>query len=521
MIPFLALLGLSAAQAGTVIATVHLDDDGPRLVDLVHASGPADPLPQGGDLHVLDEDGRVLAGFGLPDGLRERSVVYPEGGGAEATLAATLIRVRLDWPGTAKTVSVQDLALSPVVRPPAPDGAVEVSVSGEADERLDMLFLADGYTEDELDTFADDVDRLSSYLIEVPPFDDYTGLVNVWRVDSVSNESGSGESGTPKDTAYGCYYHCGGIERLLCCNDSKVVNGINNNLPDADGVLVVVNSTKYGGAGGTTYGTSYTGTYGEQVAAHEIGHSLIGLWDEYSYGYSGSGADGPNCSSADDGSAWEHWLDVEGVDAYEVCSFTNFYRATNNACMMNSLQDQYCPVCAELVVQQIYKRLPSLIVDPVPAEDAFSMDPESDQSFSATVLGPDDGSMELLWTKNGETAGAGETLDLEGCSADFELTLTVRDPTEYVRVDDDGDLEDNHTWTVTCGDLGGDDSGDDSGDDGSASGGGSGGGGVGDSDDDDDEDISTSDCGCAAPVTPAGLAFLAPLLLAVGRRRRD
>ena len=416
-------------------------------------------------------------------------------------------------------------SLVPSVRPPAPEGAVEVSVSGDADERLDMLFLADGYTAGELDTFADDVDALSAYLIAIAPYEDYTGLVNVWRVDAVSNVSGAGTSGTPLDTAFGCYYYCGGIERLLCCNDSKVVSAINEYLPDADGVLVVVNSDKYGGAGGTTYGTSYTGTYAQQVAAHEIGHSLIGLWDEYSYGYAGSGSDGPNCSSSDDGSAWEQWLDESGVSAFEVCSYTNFYRPTNNGCMMNSLQDQYCPVCRELVVQQIYKRLPALIVNPVPAEDAVEMAPEGSLSFSATALGPDDGSMEWSWAVDGVESGTAQTFDLSGCTADLEVSLTVRDPTAYVRVDPNGDLEDTHTWSVTCGEPGSDDGGSDGGDDGVAddgSGDGDGAGGVGDDGGlDEDDDISTSSCGCAAPMAPASLALLLPVLLGVGRRRQE
>lgn len=529
MVPSLMpLLALSApAQAGSVAVVVELTEEGPVLRDAVLAGGQGQPLPRGEDLVLEGPDGSPLAGFALPEALWERSVILPEGGGEGVVLEASLVRLRVDWPEAATRVRLGADRRTPAAPPPAPDSATEVSVSGDADERLDMLFLAEGYTEDELDTFATDVEGMAGYLMAVPPYDDYTGLVNVWRVDSVSNVSGAGETGAPKDTAYGCYYYCGGIERLLCCNDSKVISAINSYLPDADGVLVAVNSSKYGGAGGSTYGTSYNGTYAQQVASHEIGHSLIGLWDEYSYGYSGSGADGPNCSSDGTGGAWEQWLGTEGVDAYEVCSYTNYYRPTNNSCMMNSLQDQYCPVCREQVVQQIYKRLPSLIVDPVPAEAEVSMDPEEDLSFSATVLGPDDGSMAWRWTIDGAAAGEGETLELEGCAADLEVSLTVSDPTEHVRHDPDEDLVDQHTWTVSCGDLGGgetgsaDGSSDDtggSGDDGAATGGGGVGDGLGG--DDDDEEISTSDCGCAAASGPAGLALLLPMLLGAARRRR-
>lgn len=528
----LSLLALAApVHAGSVAVVVELTEEGPRILDATLVGGGAQHLPPGGDLVVEAEDGSSLAGFALPEALWERSVVLPEGGGEGVVLEASLVRLRLDWPEAAARVRLGAERRVPSVRPPAPDGAVEVSVSGDADERLDMLFLAEGYTADELDTFADDVESMAGYLMAVPPYDAYTGLVNVWRVDSVSNVSGAGESGAPKDTAYGCYYYCGGIERLLCCTDSKVISAINTYLPDADGVLVAVNSSKYGGAGGTTYGTSYNGTYAQQVASHEIGHSLIGLWDEYSYGYSGSGADGPNCSSDGTGGAWEQWLDVEGVDAYEVCSYTNYYRPTNNSCMMNSLQDQYCPVCREQVVQQIYKRLPALITGAVPEAGEVSMDPEGELAVSASVLGPDDGSMAHTWLVDGvevdSGTGATASLELSGCTEDFELTLAVSDPTEHVRVDPSGHLDDSLSWSVSCGEGGGSGSGEEGSDDGVSDDtggdeGGAGVGGVGDGlDEDDDGDISTSRCGCAATGGPAGLALLLPVLLGAARRRSD
>ena len=118
--------------------------------------------------------------------------------------------------------------------------------------------------------------------------------------------------------------------------------------------------------------------------------------------------------------------------------------------MMNSLQDQFCPVCREQIVHQVYRRLPSLIVDPVPANANTAMHPDENLSFSATVLGPDDGSMELRWSMDGQSAGGGETLDLEGCSEDFEVTLSVTDPTEHVRLDPSNYLTDSFTWTVAC-----------------------------------------------------------------------
>ena len=100
-----------------------------------------------------------------------------------------------------------------------------------------------------------------------------------------------------------------GIDRLIRCNDGDVVTEVNALIPEADGIMVLVNDPVYGGSGGFTYATSYTeGETGEMVASHELGHSLIGLWDEYDYGYDAGYNGGPNCSAEGDGSSWAHWL---------------------------------------------------------------------------------------------------------------------------------------------------------------------------------------------------------------------
>lgn len=56
-------------------------------------------------------------------------------------------------------------------------------------------------------------------------------------------------------------------------------------------VLVVVNSTVYGGAGGTV-GTFSLATGAEKIALHELGHTAFGLADEYEY-YRGCGRHRP------------------------------------------------------------------------------------------------------------------------------------------------------------------------------------------------------------------------------------
>jgi hypothetical protein len=64
-------------------------------------------------------------------------------------------------------------------------------------------------------------------------------------------------------------------------NDKAVIAVAKQKVPEWNALLVIVNSTIYGGTGGTV-GTCSLGTDAEQISIHEIGH-LFGLADEYSY----------------------------------------------------------------------------------------------------------------------------------------------------------------------------------------------------------------------------------------------
>ncbi|MCB9758880.1 MAG: hypothetical protein H6739_03495 [Alphaproteobacteria bacterium] len=505
------LLGLlsGTARAGSAVAFIEISDDGPALVDLVGISAegprkaPAAPVDAGAWLEVLDAEGRTLARVPVPDA-RQRSVILPEGGGASVTLAAAIAPVTFAWPDGATHVRLGAQTLAPRAAPPTTP--VPVQESGPSDARLDMVFLGDGYTEAELPDFAADVDRMVAYLLSIEPYGAYTGLFNIWRVDAASAESGAShrENGqdVSRDTAYGCYYGCGNIARLVCCQDSAVMAEVRASVPDADGVLVLINDDTYGGAGGFSYATAYTGgAYDTQVAAHELGHSLIGLWDEYSYGYAANG-EGPNCTADSGGATWTQWLDEREVGAYPVCSYTNLFRPTDASCMMNTLQDDYCPVCREQAVLGIYGRLPSLLVAAEPAPGAVTVD--AAQTFTATALGPDDGSLTWRWTLDGALLSETDAVTLEGCGPSGALTLEVADPTPWVRLDPDGLLTDAATWEVTRAPCGADDSGADS-DDADDSGGGG---------------ISPKGCGCGS-VGGAGALWLAGLVFAVRRRRVD
>lgn len=515
----LPLVWFAAAHGASVEALVSVSDDGERLLDARAVpgdprpprSGPALPL----SLQVVDADGRVVGTAAIPDP-RLRTAHTGDDHGHAVVLDQAVARVSLDWPASAVALELGGARLVP--RSPPPGDPTAVIESGPSTERLDMVFLGDGYTEAELPDFADDVDRITAYLLSIEPYGAYADLINVWRVDAASVDSGVDhpERSPPveRDTAYGCFYGCGGLDRLLCCDDSAVLTAINDAVPAADGVVVLVNDPQYGGAGGYQYATSYVGPYGDQVAAHEIGHSLVGLGDEYDYGTETSYPARPNCTEDPDDPPWAAWLDEPGVGAVSVCGYRNHHRPTAEGCMMRTLTDDYCVVCRELATLAIYDALPALIAGVSPAEGTLTVTEAVEASV--TPLGDDPSRFEAAWTLDGAPWAEGLSVTVPACTAGT-LEVTLRDPTPWVRSDPTGALTEARAWTLLpCENIGEDSGGGDT--DAEPGGAETGDAGV-------TPPLSSSaepagGCACSSGGAPSALALLLLPAIAVRRRPR-
>ena len=99
---------------------------------------------------------------------------------------------------------------------------VPMTVTGESDRRVDLLLLGDGYTAEQLSRFASDAQHIADTLFLEQPFQEYRAYFNVRRIDVASVDSGVSRSKGTKNTAFGAYYNCGGIARLVCVDMGKV-----------------------------------------------------------------------------------------------------------------------------------------------------------------------------------------------------------------------------------------------------------------------------------------------------------
>ncbi|MFZ6778828.1 M64 family metallopeptidase [Undibacterium sp. Ji83W] len=171
--------------------------------------------------------------------------------------------------------------------PPPAATVTTIINNGPANAHMDVVFVGDGYTAAEMDKWHTDAQKVIDGFMADPLFSANRASMNVHRVDVASNQSGADEpdKGIYRDTAMDGSFYCYNIDRLLCVNSTKVYNIVGSVLaPDQRDVIVVVsNSTRYGGSGGEI-GTLSMHAQSVEIALHEIGHTAFALADEYDYG---------------------------------------------------------------------------------------------------------------------------------------------------------------------------------------------------------------------------------------------
>lgn len=90
--------------------------------------------------------------------------------------------------------------------------------SGNPANRIDVVFMGDGYTADEREQFFSDIQRLTDDMFNGETFRSYLPLFNIHAVYVESVESGIGYYGAPKDTAFKLYRTAGQLRGIRTAN---------------------------------------------------------------------------------------------------------------------------------------------------------------------------------------------------------------------------------------------------------------------------------------------------------------
>jgi len=346
--------------------------------------------------------------------------------------------------------------------------------NGPTARRINIVFLSEGYTTNDLVNFEGDARVMLNQMISAPPLGEYSNYFNAFAISVPSQESGADHQ-TPtvilRDTFFNATFDTGGIQRLLTIDSvgrSRALALLAQYLPEYDIVAVVVNDTQYGGSGGSILVSSIN-VQSPEIATHEMGHTFAGLGDEYDYA-GATPSERPNATQQTNLALikWNVWIppgtpiptpatspyyNVVGLFRGAVYS-TNYFRPKYN-CKMRALGVDFCEVCSETLIKTIYSKI-SMIEGFVPATNSIvRLTNGVPTPLSLTPLLPATHPLSLQWfTNNVAVAGAtssvfsvnGFTLPTSGTNS---IRVDVADPTVLVRAAPTNMMMTSLNWKTT------------------------------------------------------------------------
>lgn len=312
--------------------------------------------------------------------------------------------------------------------------------NGPVTDRINLVFLGDGYTAGEQTKFIADVNKILDAMFAQSPFTEYKHYFNAYAIKVISQESGANhpQNSTDGDGAcqtqsvktvnnyFGSTFDYLGIHRLLYPgNLTKVVNVLAANFPLYDQAFIAVNTPYYGGAGGA-FATCSDHSAGREVAIHEIGHSFAGLADEYWAGAQYA-AEKPNMTKQTSPSLvkWKNWMGVDGVGIYAHSGDASWKKPHTN-CKMAVLNAPLCKVCTETFVERFHQFvIPLSGFEPQDTKFAIDAGEPQNLAFAVSVVAPEPNTVKIKWEMNDVIKAKNvETLTIS--SADLGNMTTVR-----------------------------------------------------------------------------------------------
>jgi len=257
----------------------------------------------------------------------------------------------------------------------------DVVHSGDPAQKVDIILLPEGYTENEKEIFKADCRKFAEELFSCPPYSSNKDKFNIRGVWAPSKESGTDIPGRHiwNKTRLNASYYTFDSDRYLMIKDYQGVRDVAGNAP-YDYIYILANTDKYGGgAVYNFYGISAAHHAEEsgKIYLHEFGHLFAGLADEYVGGVEYSDfypADvepwEPNLTTlVHFDKKWKNMLpegikiptpetqgNVYKLGVYEGGGYMSkgIYRPWIN-CIMNNLHitDMFCPVCSKSIQEMI------------------------------------------------------------------------------------------------------------------------------------------------------------------------
>jgi hypothetical protein len=241
----------------------------------------------------------------------------------------------------------------------------------DLEHRFNVVIVAEGYQEPELDAFDIDAEMVRDAILAAPPFDALADRICIARLRVSSVESGADEAGLPKRTFFDALFPDIHNPNYLClADDWPVVEAVRAKLGAAAAhkIIVLVNVPRYGGSGGqgpsVAVAAKETQLDGFSTVLHELGHAF-GLADEYDHAPLGQQINvslTPVKAKLPD--PWKKLVDPNTVmptpdtappgtvGAFTIEAESSRFRP-QQVCKMDSPEKTFCAVCNEHIKSQL------------------------------------------------------------------------------------------------------------------------------------------------------------------------
>jgi IgA Peptidase M64 len=326
-------------------------------------------------------------------------------------------------------------------------GTTQIFGTAPRNRAFSVVLLAEGFTNAQQNDFNNACTTFVNDFQITPPFNNLSSAINIFRVNVSSTDTGAddpaaaGGTGATASTYFDASFGGNNIRRLLVCNTTTALVVAAAQVPEFNVVLVVVNSTIYGGSGGTV-GTYSLAGGATEIAIHEMGHTAFGLADEYAY-YAGGSETGhdhhppgepsepnvttntdrntlkwrfavatttaiptmsnPNCSQVDGRPSSVPVGTVglfEGAHYYHCGAYRPEY-----TCKMQSLGTPFCRVCQQVISDRISTLLRQ-IQQPTPPNSSVSAVARKPEILDLFITG-NDGRVYTSWFVEGVSDWSG------------------------------------------------------------------------------------------------------------------
>lgn len=276
-------------------------------------------------------------------------------------------------------------------------GTTKIVDHGPNSARWNLVVLAEGFRAAEMDAYHLAAEAFVTKLFETHPFRQMWCAINVHRVDVRSDESGADEPATCADggtgagvtrrTYFDSSYCRDGTSRLLYGDEALAQATAQAAVPQVTATVVIVNSTRYGGAGGPVAWFSLAAS-ADEIGVHELSHSAFRLADEYGdrdASWTGTEPPEPNVTTITD-RATTKWAariaaatplptqqnpgcaamnpaaspvpaGTVGLFAGGSRAFCGIYHPEHD-CRMRTLGTPFCSVCSQAIVDRLSPYLP-------------------------------------------------------------------------------------------------------------------------------------------------------------------